>query len=141
MGHLYFHHLHQHLITLFHHHNILLHRHHPRHLISFINHNIFHHHHRYLTSFITTRPSATKGQPSTHFGKMKRRNTKTKPEKEQVLEDIDTAIYEIPEPPKLEIVEPLLNFLSTDAENILTDDCVNDKELQDKTLEQIKEEN
>ena len=69
------------------------------------------------------------------------RKTKTNPEKEQVLEDIDTAIYEISEPPKLEIVEPLLNFLSADAENILTDDCVNDKELQDKTLEQIKEEN
>ena len=69
------------------------------------------------------------------------RKTKTKPEKEQVLEDIDTAIYEISELPKLEIVEPLLNFLSADAENILTDDCVNDKELQDKTLEQIKEEN
>ena len=69
------------------------------------------------------------------------RKTKTKPEKEQVLEDIDTAIYEISEPSKLEIVEPLLNFLSADTENILTDHCVNDKELQDKTLEQIKEEN
>ena len=66
--------------------------------------------------------------------------TKTKPEKEQVLEDIDTAIYEIPEPAKLKIGDPLLNFLSAYAEKMLTDDYVNDKELQDKTLEQIKEE-
>ena len=61
--------------------------------------------------------------------------TKTKPK-----EDNDTAFYEIPEPPKLEIVDPLLDFLSTDAEKILKKDCVNDKNLQDKKLEQIKEE-
>ena len=34
----------------------------------------------------------------------------------------------------------MLNFLSTDAEKILTDDYVNGKKLQDKTLGQIKEE-
>ena len=61
--------------------------------------------------------------------------TKTKPK-----EDNDTAFYEIPEPPKLEIDDPLLDFLSTDAEKILKKDCVNDKNLQDKKLEQIKEE-
>ena len=64
---------------------------------------------------------------------------KTKP-KEQVLEDNDMAIYEIPELPELEIGDPLLNFQSTDIEKILTDDYVNVKNLQDKTLEQIKEE-
>ena len=34
----------------------------------------------------------------------------------------------------------MLNFLSTDAEKILTDDYVNGKKLQDKTLGQMKEE-
>ena len=34
----------------------------------------------------------------------------------------------------------MLNFLSTDTEKILTNDYVNGKKLQDKTLEQIKEE-
>ena len=63
------------------------------------------------------RPMATKNQPTTHFGKMT--ITKTKPEKEQILEDIGTAIYEVPVPPKIEIVHPFLNFLSTDAEGIL----------------------
>ena len=42
------------------------------------------------------RPTATQHLPTTHFGGM----TKTKPEKDQILEDIDTAIYVVPEPPK-----------------------------------------
>ena len=66
--------------------------------------------------------------------------TKTKPEKEQILEAIDTAIYEVSEPHKIEIGDPLLNFLSRDAEGILADDYVNPEELQDRTIEQIKEE-
>ena len=64
--------------------------------------------------------------------------TKAKPEKEQILEDIDTAIYEVPEPPKIEIGGPLLNFLSTDAEGILVDDYVNPEKLQDRTIERIR---
>ena len=55
--------------------------------------------------------------------------TKPKPIEGQVLEDIDTAIYEIPEPPELEIGDPLLNILSADTEKSLTDDYVNDKNL------------
>ena len=65
---------------------------------------------------------------------------KTKPEKEQILQDIDTAIYEVPEPPKIEIGDPLLNFLSKDAKGILVDDYVNAEELQYRIVEQIKEE-
>ena len=63
--------------------------------------------------------------------------TKTKSEKEEILEDIDTAIYEVHQPLKIEIGDLLLNFLSTDAEVILADDYVNPKELQDWTIEQI----
>ena len=73
----------------------------------------------------------------THFGEMA--ITKTKPEDEQILEDIDTAICEVPESPKMKIGDPLLNYLSTDAEGILADDCVNPEELQNRTIEQIKE--
>ena len=36
--------------------------------------------------------------------------TKTKPEKEQILEDIDTAIYEVPEPLKIEIADTLVEL-------------------------------
>ena len=70
-----------------------------------------------------------------HFGEMTM--TKTKSEKEEILEDIDTAIYEVHQPLKIEIGDLLLNFLSTDAEVILADDYVNPKELQDWTIEQI----
>ena len=70
-----------------------------------------------------------------YFGEMTM--TKTKSEKEEILEDIDTAIYEVHQPLKIEIGNLLLNFLSTDAEVILADDYVNPKELQDWTIEQI----
>ena len=66
--------------------------------------------------------------------------TETKPKQEQGLEDIYTAIYGIPEPRKTEIRDPLLNVLSTDAEKFLEDHYNNDKILEDKTYEQIKEE-
>ena len=49
-------------------------------------------------------------------------------------------IYEIHEPPEIEIDDPLLNDQSTDAEAVLKDDYVNNKVLEDKTLEQIKDE-
>lgn len=62
------------------------------------------------------------------------------PKQEQIIEDLDATIYEIPELPEIEIYDPLLKVLSTNAENLSTDDCVNDKVLEDKTLEQIKEE-
>ena len=84
------------------------------------------------------RPMATQNQPEMHFGEMSM--TETKPEKKQILEDIDTPICEVPEPHKIEIQDPLLNFLSTDAEGILADDYVNPEELQDRTIEQTKEE-
>ena len=86
------------------------------------------------------RSTATQTQSLTNFGEMKMTKTKTKSEKEQVLEDIDTAIYEMTKIPQLDIVDPLLNFFSIDAEKSSTDDYVNAKKLQDKTLEQIKEE-
>ena len=63
--------------------------------------------------------------------------TKTKPDKEQILEDIDITIYEVPEPPKTEIGD---HFLSKDAEGILADDYVKPEELHDRTIEEIKEE-
>ena len=64
--------------------------------------------------------------------------TRTKPEPEKVIENTDMAIYEIPDPPKIEIGDSLLNILSSDTEDILKDDYVNNKVLEDKTIEQIK---
>ena len=63
-----------------------------------------------------------------------------KPKSEEVIGNIDTAICEIPDPHKIEIEDPLLNVLPTDTENIVKDDYVNDKVIEDKTIEQIKDE-
>ena len=65
---------------------------------------------------------------------------KEKIKEEKVIDDIDMAIYKLPDPPKIEIGDPLLNVLTTEAEGILEDDCVNDKVIQEKTIEQIKDE-
>ena len=52
--------------------------------------------------------------------------TATKPPKEKINDQIDRAIYELPDPPKIELGDPLLNILSTEAENILADNYVKD---------------
>ena len=92
------------------------------------------------TSLLPRRSSAIQSQPSIHFSEMTMTKTEAKPKQELVLEDIYSAIYEIPEPPKIEIGDPLLNVLSTDAEKTLEDDYIKDKIVQDKILEQTKEE-
>ena len=66
--------------------------------------------------------------------------TSTKPEPEKVIENIDRAIYEIPNPTKIEIGNSPLSILWTDAEDGLKDDYVNDEVLDDKTIKQIKDE-
>ena len=63
---------------------------------------------------------------------------KSKPKR--VIENIDTATSEILNPPKIETEDPLLNVLSADAENVSKDGYFNDKVLDDKTIEQIKDE-
>ena len=77
--------------------------------------------------------------------KNKKSMTRTKPTKEKIKEEkvidgIDTVIYELPHPPKIEIGNLLLHVLTTEAEGILEDDYVNDKVIQEKTIEQIKDE-
>ena len=58
---------------------------------------------------LRARPKASKNQPTKFFGEIT--ITETTPEKEKTLEDIDIAMYELPELPKIEIGDPLLNFL------------------------------
>ena len=63
-----------------------------------------------------------------------------KTEQEKITEDIDMSIYEIPETPNIEIGDPLLNVLSTDVEDILKSNYVTYKEIEDKTIMQIKDD-
>ena len=46
---------------------------------------------------------------------------------------------EIHEPPKLGLVDLLLNVLSTKANDILNTDYINEKDLNEKKIEDIKE--
>ena len=55
--------------------------------------------------------------------------TATKPLKEKINDQIDRAIYELPDPPKIELGDPLLNILSIEAENILADNYVKDLKI------------
>ena len=65
---------------------------------------------------------------------------KKEEEKEKVLDEIDDKIYELPDLPKLELEDQLPNTLGAEAEPILEDNFVTLKELEEETLENIKEE-
>ena len=66
--------------------------------------------------------------------------TKEKEEtKDKVLEEIDEKIHEIPDLPKLELGNGLVNLLGAEAKDILEGKLVNSKKLEDDVLENIKE--
>ena len=50
----------------------------------------------------------------------------------KIIDEIDTAIYEIPDPPKLELGKSLLSNLGTEAVDVLKDDFVRNKSLEEK---------
>ena len=49
-------------------------------------------------------------------------------------------IYELPDPPKLELGDGLLNSLGAEADDILEQKFINKKEEEDAVFEQIKED-
>ena len=53
---------------------------------------------------------------------------------------MDDTIHELPDPPKLELGDGLLNTLRVKADDILDQEFVNKKQQEDEVLEQIKEE-
>ena len=60
--------------------------------------------------------------------------------KEKALEEIDEKIYQVPDPSKLELGHGLVKLLGAKAEDILEDNFINYKELEDDALETIKED-
>ena len=54
--------------------------------------------------------------------------------------ELDDTIYELPDPPKLELGDGLLNTLGVQADDILEQKFVNQKQQEDTVLEQIKKE-
>ena len=69
---------------------------------------------------------------------LKRKRNNEKPWK--VTEHIDNALKEVPEPPEIELWDSVKKFLSTKADKILQDDYINDNVLNEKTIEEIKDE-
>lgn len=63
---------------------------------------------------------------------------KEKTKNEKVLDD--NKIYELPEIPKIELYDRLANVLRTEGEETLEDNILQAKELEDKNIEEIKEE-
>ena len=53
---------------------------------------------------------------------------------------LDDTIYELPDPPKLELGYSLLNTLCVEADDILDQEFINIKQQEDEVLEKIKEE-
>ena len=66
---------------------------------------------------------------------------KEKTVKGNIQQQLDDTLYELPDnPPKLELGDCLLNLLGVEADDVLDQEFVSNKELQDVNLEQIKEE-
>ena len=60
--------------------------------------------------------------------------------RDDVQQQLDDMIYELPDPPKLELADGLLNSLGVEADDILEQKFINKKEEEDAVLEQIKED-
>ena len=76
------------------------------------------------------------------YGSQKQTLAREKEEiKNAVQKELDDKIYEMPvDPPKLELGDGLGNILRPEAEDILDEEFLNKKELEDEVLENIKEE-
>ena len=57
-----------------------------------------------------------------------------------VQQELDDAIYELPDPPKLELGNGLLNLLDVEANDILEQKFFNKKKQEDAVLKQIKKD-
>ena len=57
-----------------------------------------------------------------------------------VQQELDDAIYELPDPPKLELDDGLLNLLDVEANDILEQKFFNKKQQEDAVLKQIKKD-
>ena len=57
-----------------------------------------------------------------------------------VQQELDDAIYELPDPPKLELGNGLLNLLDVEANDILEQKFFNKKKQEHAVLKQIKKD-
>ena len=137
------------IIYLYHHRHLHLHfnlRHRLLLLLHFLDQiNMFHHLNlRHLAisifNFHLHLPPPTFPSTDQLFGSHVMTKEKKEEEKEKVLDEIDDKIYELPDLPKLELGDQLLNTLGAEAEAIFEDNFVTSKELEEKTFENITQE-
>ena len=57
-----------------------------------------------------------------------------------VQQELDDAIYKLPDPPKLELGNGLLNLLDVEANDILEQKFFNKRKQEDAVLKQIKKD-
>ena len=58
---------------------------------------------------------------------------------EKVIENIDNALNKVNELPEIELEDSLINVLSTNADEILQNDYINDNVLNKKTIKEVKD--
>ena len=81
-----------------------------------------------------------KTKTTTPFGELRAEKTLEDSKQGKLQWQIDNILIEIAKPPKLELGNPLLNILSTKVADNLKTEYVNDKDLNDKETQDIKEE-
>ena len=58
--------------------------------------------------------------------------------KTNLPQQIDDVLSEIPEPPELELSDPLLSILLTESDGLLKTEYINDKNVSETEIENIK---
>ena len=71
---------------------------------------------------------------------MTREKQKGKIVRNSVQKELDNTIYELPDPPTLELGDGLLDLLGVEVNYVLDKQFVNEKEEEDAVFEQIKED-
>ena len=133
------------MIIIFYHQD-LHHHHHYQHLQKTFFFNLFHHNKKLLNKIFWINTKNTACATSTgaaarwlFFNKHKSWWKCHKKKTEKVIENIDNALNEVHELPEIELADSLINFLSTNADEILQDGYINDNVLNQKTIEEIKD--
>lgn len=69
---------------------------------------------------------------------MLKRNIEESKKQDNLPQQIDDVLSEIPEPPELELSDPLLSILLTESDGLLKTEYINDKNVSETEIENIK---
>ena len=69
---------------------------------------------------------------------MLKRNVEESKKQDNLPQQIDDVLSETPEPPELELSDPLLSILLTESDGLLKTEYINDKNVSETEIENIK---